>query len=411
MSDPEDHPGTDPAHDARTSADTERSARSTRSARRRVDLGAVAVFTALGAMFVAVPRVVTEEMDGSVGMAGFAVSIFFVAAVVTRPFAGRFIDRHGRRPLLATLPFVLAVAVAALVVVDSVAGVLALRFVQGMAGGAFYVVAVTVSTDLVAPNRRAGAVARLSIAIYAGFALGPVAGERLVDLGATMTWLVLAGVIVAGGVVVRTIPETRPATVPLAAGDPPPGPVPWLHPVAVLPGLALLTLGVGYTSVTGLSALYARSIDLGSSDLLFITFALTILVLRLGSGRLADAVGPATVMFPGMAASALGFTLLALGGDPVSAVAGVALVGVGWAVVFPAVTAWVAGQVPDGQRGAALGTLVAFMDIGQGSGGYIVGSVAGAHGFEWAFVVPGSMAVVGAGALALALARARQAGG
>lgn len=421
------------------------------SPRLRIDVGAVFVYLALGAMFAAVPRYVTEQLDGSRALAGFAVSVFFVAAVLARPLAGRFVDTRGRRPLLAVLPFVIAGGTLGLLAADSVPAVVALRFVQGLAGGSLYVAAVTAETDLAPPDRRASAVARLSIAIYLGFALGPALGESLVDVGTAWTWLALAALAGVGGVLLATVPETRPAssspapvaddarpgrrrgarsvrrhrptqvqralpdgaelarlapagvTGELAVGDGDRAPL--IHPVAVLPGLMLAGLGVGYASVTALSALYARSIGLGSSTALYVAFAGSILVVRLGSGRLADRIGNLRVMYPGLAAMASGFTVVALWGAPVPAVVGVALVGLGWALVFPATISWVSGRVPDAQRGSALGTLVALMDVGQGTGGYLVGAVADAAGFGWAYLVPAVLAAAGAGVLALAVRR------
>lgn len=386
------------------------------SPRWRLDIGAVFVFLALGGMFSALPRYVTEDLGGTRATAGFAVSVFFLTAVVARPLAGRMIDRRGRQPLLTILPFVAAAVTLAMTLAGSVPLVIALRLVQGVAGGAFYVVAVTTETDLAPANRRASAVARLSIAIYLGFAAGPALGEVLFDSGATITWLVLAAVAATGGLLTSTVPETRPAPVPAAAAAGPSGEddgepsrperrVPFIYPTSVLPGITLLGLGVGYTSITALSALYAREIGLESSEVLYASYALTILVVRLVSGRLADAVGPVKVMFPGLASFVAGFTLMSLVREPLPAAVGVALVGLGWALVFPAVISWVASQVPDAERGAALGTLMAFMDIGQGSGGYVVGAVADGAGFGWAYAVPASLAVVGAGVLAVAIRR------
>jgi len=174
----------------------------------------------------------------------------------------------------------------------------------------------------------------------------------------------------------------------------------------VLPGITLLTMGVGYASVTALSGLYAPTVGLSSSAVLYATFAITIAVLRLGAGRLADSVGLVKVMFPGMTAFGLGFAVMSAAaafGMGWAAVAGVALVGIGWAVVFPAVVAWLAGQVPETQRGAALGSVVAFMDIGQGAGGYVVGGVADVAGYTWAYLVPALLAVGGTLVLAAAV--------
>lgn len=396
-----------------------------RSTALRLEVGAVALYLALGAMFSSVPRYVTEQLDGTKALAGLAVSVFFVAAVLARPLAGRFVDTRGRRPLLVVLPFVISGAMLGLLAATSVPAVLGLRFVQGLAGGAFYVAAVTAETDLAGPDHRASAVARLSIAIYLGFAIGPALGEALLDQGTTWTWAALAALAALGGLLVTTVPETRPAAAEPAAVAPAAttevapaadvraeaaGPLraPLIHPRAILPGVMLAGLGVGYASVTALSALYARAIGLTSSTVLYVAFAASILLVRLASGRLADRIGPLRVMYPGLACMAGGFLLVASWRVPVPAVVGIALVGTGWALVFPATVAWISDQVPDAQRGAALGTAVALMDVGQGSGGYVVGAVADAAGFGWAYLVPAVLAAAGAGVLAVAAARAPQ---
>jgi MFS family permease len=373
--------------------------------RWRLDLGAVFVYLALGGTFVALPRTVVNDLGGSTAIAGFSVSVFFVAAVVARPLAGRLVDARGRRTVLVAGPLVVAAAMLGLAMADNVSTVLLLRFVQGVAGGSFYVAAVTAETDMARPDRRASAVARLSVAIYGAFALGPLVGEVLLDQGQQVTFTALAGVAIVGLAFTLTVPETRPDhTTQSSSVRPPPGPL--IHRAAVLPGLTLLTMGVGYASVTALSSLYAPTVGLSSSAVLYATFAVTIGVLRLGAGRLADSVGLVKVMFPGMTAFGLGFALMSVAaafGVGWAAVAGVALVGVGWAVVFPAVVAWLAELVPDTQRGAALGTVVAFMDIGQGAGGYLVGGVADAAGYAWAYALPALLAVAGTVVLAAAV--------
>jgi MFS family permease len=390
---------------------TVRSAAPPRGARWRLDAGAVFLYLGLGALFSATPRYVHEQLGGSKAMAGFSVSIFFVAAIITRPVAGRLVDRHGRRPFLVVPPLIiLAVMLGFHLAADlepqgtearSIALVLGLRFVQGVAGSTFYVAAVTASTDLSPPDRRASAVARLSIALYAGFATGPALGEALLDHGQAVTWNVLAAVVGASALIVATMPETRPAE----HADEAHPPTRLIHPAAVLPGLCLLTLGVGYTSITAHSALYARSIGMESSTVLYIVFAGSILGVRLVGGSLADRVGPLRVIYPGIASLAGGMLVLAVLEQPVPAVVGVALVGIGWALVFPAVIAWLSAVVPDTERGAAVGSVVAFMDIGQGFGGYLVGALADLSGFALAYAFPALLAVTGAGFMARAARR------
>ena len=398
---------------------------------RRLNVTAVALYLALGTMFASVPLYVTEELGGSKAMAGLAISIFFIAAVVTRPVVGRLADVHGRRLFIVIPPFAIAVLLVAMLGARWVPAVLAVRFGLGVFGSAFYTAAVTTSTDL-NPHGQASAVAVLSISIYLGFALGPTLGETLVHGATALAWLVPAALAVVAGAIVWGIPETRPAgddATPapdpgayeeLAPGLTGAGPAPtvpratapgtrlWLgvlHPAAVLPGLTLLTLGLGYQAITSQSALYATSIDMATATPLFAAFALSILGIRLVSGRLADTIGPVRVMFPGVACYIVGFGLLARFAAPVAAVVGIAFVGAGWALVFPAVTAWLSGRVPDAERGSALGSLISFMDIGQGTGGYLVGGLADAFGFGTAFVAPAVLAAAGGIVLAVAVRR------
>ena len=368
------------------------------------------LYLALGATFVALPRTVVDTFGGSTAMAGFSVSVFFVAAVVARPVAGRVVDRVGRRPVLVVAPLVVAMTMASLAFAPGVWAVLVLRFVQGLAGGSFYVGAVTAETDMAPPDRRASAVARLSIAIYGAFALGPLLGDAIIGSGQRTTFLLLATLPLVGLVLTATVPETRPTgrgtwstaegTTEVAASGT------LIERSAIAPGITLATMGVGYATVTALSALYAPEVGLASAGVLYGTFAVTILVLRLGAGRLADTVGHVAVMFPGMGVFVAGF-VVAAAAVPTDvatlAVGGVLLVGAGWALVFPAVVAWLANRVPEARRGAALGTAVAFMDIGQGSGGYLVGGVADLAGFGVAYLVPAVLAAAGAVVLSVAV--------
>lgn len=382
-----------------------------RSPQARLDLAAVLVYLGLGAMFSATPLFVTRELGGGRAIAGLSVSVFFAAAVLTRPLVGRALDRRGRRPFVVVPPILLVLLTLGLHAARWIPVVLVLRFLQGVAGSAFYTAAITASTDVALPDRRASAVARLSIAIYVGFAAGPGLGEALSARGAATTWTAVAALMAVGAVVAATLPETRPTPAAVRPDGPPgvgPGPgaarVRVVHRAAVAPGVALLGLGVGYASVTAHGALYARSVGLGPSTVLFVVFSAVILVVRLGAGRLADRVGARRVMAPGALVLTAGVTTMATMRVPAGAVTGVALVGLGWALVFPAVTSWLADRVDDAERGSALGSLVAFMDVGQGGGGYLVGAVADGWGFGWGYAVP-ALAGTGATVLLGALAR------
>jgi MFS family permease len=341
-------------------------------------------FVALGMFLVNIPLLVTGELGGSRRAAGLAVGSFAVTALLARPWVGRQLDRRGRKPFLLTAPLILMMSAVGLANAPNLGAVVGLRLFQGLSAAGFYTGAASMATDLAGPEHRARYIARISIFLYGGFTIGPTLAEWLIGgPGFGWSWAVAATSAAIAAGFVLTLRETSPA---LAAGaDPPPVTHRFLHPAAVGPGVVLLGVAVGYTSVTAFSALFAREIGMKSSGAMFAAFAVTILGVRLFSGRLADTYGRFRVAFPGMLAGACGLALLATVPGPVLALIGVALYGAGFAMVFPALMALAADRAPESERGAALGTFTAFFDVATATSGAVIGAIADARGFGTAW--------------------------
>jgi len=357
---------------------------------RRLCAATLAHFTVMGIYLSSLPLFVTDELDGSRAEVGVAVGAFFVAALAFRPSIGRGVDRFGRRPFLFGAPLVMVATSLGLIVAGSLAAVVVIRFVQGLAGAAFYTAAATVATDLAPEHRRAEVITLFSLFLYAGFALGPVVGERLVDESFTRVWLVAA---VTAGVATA-------ATLLVGETGPPRGGRParrlTLHPASVGPGIVLLCAAAGYSAITSFSPLYARAIELSSSQGLYATFAVSIMGVRIAARRLSDRFGRTRVAVPGLMSSAVGLGLLAIMGSAASAYAGVALYGAGFALIFPSLMALTVDRTSEAERGEALGSFTAFFDMGAGIGSYAVGWVANAYGFSWGFAFPAVLGGIGA---------------
>jgi MFS family permease len=357
---------------------------------RRLCAATLAHFTVMGIYLSALPLFVTDELGGSRAAVGASVGSFFVAALLFRPSIGRGVDRWGRKPFLVGAPILLVATSLGLLGARSLAAVVLIRFVQGFAGAAYYTAAATVATDLAPEGRRAEIITLFSLFLYGGLALGPALGERLVDESFERVWLVAAVGAGIAAIATLSVGETRSVR--------PVAPRRWigLHPSAIGPGLVLLCAAAGYSAITSFSPLYARSIDLGSSEGLYATFAVTIIGVRIAARRLADRRGRTTVAFPGLVSAALGLALLAAFRVPISAYAGVAFYGAGFALIFPALMALTVDRTAEAERGEALGSFTAFFDLGAGIGSYAVGWIAGSYGFGWGFALPCLLCTLGA---------------
>jgi len=324
-----------------------------------------------------------------------------LSAVVLRPLIGRGLDRHGRRPFLIGGLVLWAGSALAFFLATAVPVVILIRLVQGIAGGCVYTTSAAVATDLAPDDERASAIAKFSLFLYAGFAIGPAIGEALIaGPGFWAAWVAAAAMATVALLLVLGLPETGTDAMAVQAETADRPRRRFLHPAAVGPGIVLACAAVGYVSITIFSPLYARHIGLSSSGTLYAAFAVTVIVVRLVSIRFVDAVGRTTIALPGMALTTVGLALLALFPVPAAAYVGVGLFGAGFALLFPALMAFTVDRVSDHERGEALGSFTAFMDIGSGAGGYLVGFVADRAGFTWAYATPTLLCAAGFAVLA-----------
>ncbi len=355
-------------------------------------------FAAMGMYLTGIQLFVKDELLGGEASVGLAVGAFSITAVLARPIVGRGVDQRGRKPFLYVGLTLLALSSLGFLVADSLPVIVALRLVQGVNGACVYTCVAAMATDLAPAAKRASAIARMSLFQYAGIALGPSIATVLIDhADFAAVWLLATGLGVAGLVFASQLPESgadamaRRAELGRASRR-------LLHPAAIAPGLVLLTGGIGYASVTGFGSLYARHVDI-SGGLLYAVFAFTVIGVRLVSGTLADARGAVRVALPGLVLSAAGLMTMAVLQAPVGAVIGVAVFGVGFALVFPSLMAFAVGRVPDHERGEMLGSFTAFLDIGMGGGAYLIGAIADAAGFGAAYATPAVLCLCGAALL------------
>ena len=357
-------------------------------------------FAAIGMYLTGIQLFVKDELLASEAAVGLAVGAFSITAVLSRPIVGRGVDQRGRKPFLYVGLALLALSSLGFVIADSLAVVVALRLVQGVNGACVYTCVAAMATDLAPPAKRASAIARMSLFQYAGIALGPSMATLLIDHATfAAIWLFACALAVAGLVLASQLPESGGQSM-AARAELGRTTRRLLHPAAIAPGLVLLTGGIGYAAVTGFGSLYARHVGI-SGGLLYAVFAVTVIGVRVISGALADARGALGVALPGLVLSSVGLLTMAALQRPVTAVVGVAVFGVGFALVFPALMAFAVGRVPDHERGEVLGSFTAFLDIGMGGGAYLIGAIAGAAGFGAAYATPAVLCLCGAGLLAV----------
>lgn len=357
---------------------------------------ALAYFTAIGVLLPTLPLFVRGRLGGGAAAIGLAQGVFYLSALVLRPWAGRIADRRGRRLLLVGGALTVALSVAAYGLAQSLTGLVVLRILTGAGEACFLVAAFTIVTDLAPAGRRGEAMSLFSVAIYTGVAVGPALGE-----------MVLGGGSGFGGVWALAALSALAAAVLASAGENPGGPAGsreatpsppsrLVHPAGVGPGL-LLAAGIwGLAGFNTFIALHARQLGLDGARGLFVLFSALVVGVRIVGARLPDRWGTRRAAALAFIGIATGLGVVATASNGAGVVAGTALFALGQSLLFPALSALAVARAPAGERGAVVGTFTAFLDVAFGFGPVTLGGIAAVVGIPGALLVAAAMAAAGA---------------
>lgn len=354
-----------------------------------ITLATFAFFTSVGILLPTLPLYAEGPLGGGSISVGLAVGAFSLSAVLVRPFVGRLGDARGRRILIVGGGAIVGLAVAGFSLTTTLGPLVALRLVNGVGEAMFYIGTASAINDLAPDERRGEAVSLFSLALYAGIAVGPVLGETILE-GTGFIWVWLASGASAGvaGLLGIGVPDTRTHT------DAPPVRR-LVHPAGLGPGAVLATSIWGFASFNAFMALYAREVGLSGSRLVFVTFAVTVLLIRAFGARIPDIFGPVRTARAALASSATGLVLLAAIQSVVTLFVGTVFLGIGQALVFPALMTLAVDRAPASERGAAIGTFTAFFDLSFGFGALTLGAVASVVGLRGNYLVAAAIVVLG----------------
>lgn len=351
----------------------------------------LAYFTAIGVAIYTLPLYVTGQVGSDEAGAGLAFGAFGLTALACRPFAGRLSDTCGRRAVLVPGALLCAVGMALMPYADSLATVVALRLVQGVAEAAFFVAGFALLADLAPPSRIGEALSYNSLGLYLGIAFGPPLAELLVerwDYAAAWNGATALSVLAAFLVLWIRTPEREQ--------DPDAGHGRLIHRPGIPASIAFFASLAAISGFLTFASLHSQTIGLSNTSLALFVYGCVVVVGRIAFAKLPDRLPSLPLGAASLVAIGLGLTLIAVWREPAGLFAGVVLMGVGVTFSTPAFFSAVFATARPSERGAAAGTASAFIDLGLGFGPILLGVVAADRGLPWAFGVGAVIAYTGA---------------
>ncbi|MGE0751607.1 MAG: arabinose transporter [Variibacter sp.] len=348
-----------------------------------------AVFIGFLVIGIAIPVLPLHVHEG-LGLGTFLVGVVagsqFAAAILSRVWAGRDSDRKGAKHAV-----VVGLAIAA---AGGLLYLLSLRFTANPAtsvailllgrallgvGESFIITgAQSWGLGLLGVENTSKVLAWVGSAMFGAFAAGAPVGSALYarygfgGIAFATTLLPLATVALVAPI--RRIAPTARMRSSLTQ----------VMRAVWLPGLGSALSSIGFGAVTAFSALLfvARGWPAWPA---FSVFALVFILARVALGHVADRLGGARIALACVLIEAAGLGLMGFAPRFALALAGTALTGFGYSLVYPALGAEAVRHVPADNRGLVMGAYTAFLDVALGFGTPALGLLASVAGLGAAF--------------------------
>jgi len=356
------------------------------------------VFVAFLVIGMAMPVLPLHVHDG-LGFGTFVVGLVagsqFAASLISRPWAGNYSDSRGaKRGVVVGL---LAASASGLLYLLSLGfsgtpltSVAILLLGRGLLGGAeSFVITAAVSWGLaLVDSRNTGKViAWVGSAMFAAFAIGAPAGAAIYGI---YGFAAIAFATAAAPLVTLLLVAPLPTVAPVHRARFSFAKV--VHAVWV-PGLGSALGSVGFGAVTTFVVLLFAHQGWANGWLAYTAYAVAFIMARIFFSHVADAIGGAKVALVCALIEALGQALIWLAVRPEMALAGAALTGFGFSLVYPGFGVEAVGRVPAQSRGLAMGAYTAFLDLAQGLASPALGLIATDARLHIVFLVSGVTAL------------------
>lgn len=332
-------------------------------------------YFSIGLPLAVLPPFVHLRMGFGTVLAGFAISVQYIATLASRPWAGRISDHMGAKVSVlwgmacctASGAFLLAAAACSRSHWLAFAILVVSRLVLGVGESLGSTGSTLWGITAAGHEHTAKVIGMNGISTYGGMALAAPLGVILDQRWGLPSIAVLTMLIGT----VSFVMAWRKDPVPVEPGEH----LPFAHVVGrVAPhGMGLALGGVSYSVLATFVTLYYVYRHWSGAALCLTAFGIGFIAVRVFGIHTISRFGGFNVAVASLVTDAVGMVLLWRAVAPSMAMAGAFIGGLGLSLVFPAIGVEAVKRVPEFNRGTALGIYTAFSDVSF----FLVGPIAG----------------------------------
>ncbi len=326
---------------------------------------------------------------------GTAAGLYVIGGLFSRVLAGKYIELLGRkRMLIAGLAFAIVMS-GTYFLVTSIAMLMAVRFLHGMAFGITSTCTGDIVAKLLPPERRGEGMGYYTLSITISCAIGPLLGMSLgeaqnydaVFLVGLLMYSVSLVLALFMHVPEEDLTEEQAAEARGFSLDS------LFHRSAVPLALTTMVFYFAYSGVLSFISSYSEETGMsGTATYFYLAVAAGTLLSRLCAGRIYDRKGPNSVVIPAYVGFIVGMALFATTSQPALFLFSGFIIGIGISIVFSICQTIVVARTPPRRYGVATSTFSALSDLGSGMGPAILGFLITAVGYRDMYLICAAVA-------------------
>lgn len=359
------------------------------------------------------PTFVTDNLGKSQSLAGWVLTAYVIAAVIMRPFAGRWMDSP-RRSKLMIISLIGFMAVSLFYPMVSTFGLLlVLRALHGFGFGASTTGNGTIVAEIVPAQRKGEGLGYYTLSMNLAMVLGPFVGLLVIQ---NSSFHVLFYILIAFGILGLILgwstaripkPGTQSGSASATGKAKEKLTFKSLFEVRAIPiSITALLLAIAYSGVLSYIPTYSKEIGLSSiSSYYFVVYAVIMVLARPFTGRMFDKLPRNYLIYPTLILYAGGLIVLAEANSAFTFLLSAAIIGLGYGSLFPCLQAIAIQSAPRERVGLATSTFFIFFDSGVGIGSVLLGSIASATNNRTMYLAAAAIVIIAAAVYFLLLHR------
>jgi MFS family permease len=349
---------------------------------------------------VTLPLFVQESMMVNQEQMGLVTTVFMIASMLCRPFAGKWMDGGWQRIVVPVSGAMLAASTVCYFWVDTYPLLLMLRFVNGLAFGVLSTAIGVIVARIVPENRRGEGLGYYSLSLSLAAVFGPFIGLFVYGQGSWFwVFAIAAGFSLVAWFSAAVIAQSSESDV-----AEPEGQAQRSHKFR-LSGLlykgtlpiacAGLLLSFSYSAVTNFIPAYSKDGGFAAyASYFFIVLSITMVIFRPLTGRMLDRLGENYIIYPCLLLFAAGLFLLFAESSIIMFFTAGGIIGLGFGALLPAFQVLAIQSAPDKLKGTAMSTYAVFHDFGYAAGSYVLGVVAVNTNFRIMYAYDGLIVIL-----------------